>query len=99
LYGPNRREEQRSPRIAELQSNLRSSPHQRQGSVSPHAGRARRRNDEDDRPGRISWNRSMVDMRSQLLHQTLVEELNRRMFFNTVAAVENIGFRAPPGYG
>jgi WNK lysine deficient protein kinase len=37
----------------------------------------------------------MVDMRSQLLHRTLVEELNRRLFFNTVGAVENIGFRAP----
>jgi WNK lysine deficient protein kinase len=37
----------------------------------------------------------MVDLRSQLLHRTLVEELNRRLFFNTVGAVENIGFRAP----
>jgi WNK lysine deficient protein kinase len=98
-FGPEGRSSSRSPRIAELQSNVKSSPHQRQGSMSPHAGRPRRRNDEDDRPGRMSRrNRSMVDMRSQLLHRTLVEELNRRMFFNTVAAVENIGFRAPPGY-
>jgi WNK lysine deficient protein kinase len=37
----------------------------------------------------------MVDLRSQLLHRTLVEELNRRLFFNTVGAVENIGFRSP----
>jgi WNK lysine deficient protein kinase len=93
----------RSPRRAELQSNARASPlvaHQqlqRQGSTSPPD--AGRRNDEDDRRGRMSRNRSMVDMRSQLLHRTLVEELNRRMFFNTVAAVENIGFRMPPGYG
>ncbi|KAL6905752.1 hypothetical protein ACP4OV_003353 [Aristida adscensionis] len=41
--------------------------------------------------------RSMVEMRSQVLHRTLVEELNRRLFFNTVAAVESIGFRAPSG--
>ncbi|KXG27607.1 probable serine/threonine-protein kinase WNK8 isoform X2 [Sorghum bicolor] len=70
-------------------------------SVSPqHAGRPRRREDDDDGTGtsrrrRMTRNRSMVDMRSQLLHRTLVEELNRRLFFNTVGAVENIGFRAP----
>ncbi|PAN15703.1 hypothetical protein PAHAL_3G007100 [Panicum hallii] len=70
---------------------------QRQCSMSPHAGRPRRREDEDwhGRRGRMTRNRSMVDMRSQLLHRTLVEELNRRLFFNTVGAVENIGFRAP----
>jgi len=70
---------------------------QRQCSMSPHAGRPRRRED-DDRHGRgrrMTRNRSMVDMRSQLLHRTLVEELNRRLFFNTVGAVEDIGFRAP----
>jgi WNK lysine deficient protein kinase len=93
----------RSPRRAELQSTTKSplahQQLQRLGSMSPHAGRPRRRNDEEDRRGRMSRNRSMVDMRSQLLHRTLVEELNRRMFFNTVAAIENIGFRTPPGYG
>ncbi|KAF8706980.1 hypothetical protein HU200_030506 [Digitaria exilis] len=72
---------------------------QRQCSMSPHAGRPRRRDDEQDgRHGnrrKMVRNRSMVDMRSQLLHRTLVEELNRRLFFNTVGAVENIGFRAP----
>ncbi|XP_062197195.1 probable serine/threonine-protein kinase WNK8 isoform X2 [Phragmites australis] len=65
----------------------------RQCSMSPHASRTRRR--DDDRRGRMARNRSMVDMRSQVLHRTLVEELNRRLFFNTVGAVENIGFRAP----
>ncbi|RLM69388.1 putative serine/threonine-protein kinase WNK7 isoform X2 [Panicum miliaceum] len=71
---------------------------QRQCSMSPHAGRPRRREDDDRHRhgrGRMTRNRSMVDMRSQLLHRTLVEELNRRLFFNTVGAVENIGFRAP----
>jgi WNK lysine deficient protein kinase len=48
----------------------------------------------------MSRNRSMVDMRSQLLRTGhWWRRLNRRMFFNTVAAVENIGFRTPPGYG
>ena len=47
----------------------------------------------------MSRNRSMVDMRSQLLHRTLVEELNKRLFFNTVGAVHDIGFRDPTTYG
>ncbi|XP_051186109.1 probable serine/threonine-protein kinase WNK8 [Lolium perenne] len=84
-------------------------------NVSPHAGRPRRRGGSPDdsggddggrrgrqqqqQQGRLTRNRSMVDVRSQLLHRTLVEELNKRMFFNTVGAVENIGFRRIPGYG
>lgn len=35
---------------------------------------------------------SMVDIRSQLLHRTLVEEVNKLRLFKTVGAVENIGF-------
>lgn len=34
----------------------------------------------------------MVDIRSQLLHRTLVEEVNKLRLFKTVGAVENIGF-------
>ncbi|KAL2488523.1 putative serine/threonine-protein kinase WNK4 [Forsythia ovata] len=44
---------------------------------------------------RLTRNRSLVDTSSQLLHQSLVEEVNRRRLFKTVDAVENIGFRAP----
>lgn len=44
---------------------------------------------------RLTRNRSLVDTRSQLLHQSLVEEVNRRRLFKTVDAVESIGFRAP----
>ncbi|CAN6348788.1 unnamed protein product [Urochloa humidicola] len=92
----------RSPRrvdttMAQKQYNDNNIAHQlqRQCSMSPqHAGRARRREDGNGRR-RMTRNRSMVDMRSQLLHRTLVEELNRRLFFNTVGAVENIGFRDP----
>ncbi|KAJ6831612.1 putative serine/threonine-protein kinase WNK5 [Iris pallida] len=43
----------------------------------------------------LTRNRSFVDIRSQLLHRTLVEELNRRRMFKTVGAVENIGFQMP----
>jgi len=34
-------------------------------------------------------------MRSQLLHRSLVEEVNKRRLFKTVGAVENIGFQTP----
>ncbi|KAK1264485.1 putative serine/threonine-protein kinase WNK5 [Acorus gramineus] len=45
----------------------------------------------------MARNRSMVDLRSRLLHRTLVEEVNRRRLFKTVGAVENIGFKEPFG--
>ncbi|XP_024040160.1 probable serine/threonine-protein kinase WNK4 isoform X1 [Citrus clementina] len=44
---------------------------------------------------RLTRNRSLVDVRSQLLHRQLVEEVHKRRLFNTVGAVENIGFQAP----
>ncbi|KAK6122171.1 hypothetical protein DH2020_044088 [Rehmannia glutinosa] len=44
---------------------------------------------------RLMRNRSLVDTRSQLLHRSLVEEVNRRRLFKTVGAVENIGFQSP----
>ncbi|KAI7984219.1 putative serine/threonine-protein kinase WNK4 [Camellia lanceoleosa] len=44
---------------------------------------------------RLTRNQSLVDMRSQLLHRSLVEEVNKRRLFKTVGAVENIGFQAP----
>ncbi|XP_038694328.1 probable serine/threonine-protein kinase WNK4 isoform X2 [Tripterygium wilfordii] len=44
---------------------------------------------------RLMRNRSLVDVRSQLLHRSLVEEVSKRRLFNTVGAVENIGFQAP----
>ncbi|XP_040993778.1 probable serine/threonine-protein kinase WNK4 [Juglans microcarpa x Juglans regia] len=44
---------------------------------------------------RLTRNRSLVDIRSQLLHRSLVEEVNKRRLFKTVGAVENIGFQAP----
>ncbi|KAG6433705.1 hypothetical protein SASPL_105320 [Salvia splendens] len=38
---------------------------------------------------------SLVDIRSQLLHRTLVEEVNKRRMFNTVGALEQVGYRQP----
>lgn len=43
---------------------------------------------------RLSRNLSMVDMRSQLLHRNLVDQLKKRLF-KTVGAVEHIGFQMP----
>lgn len=38
---------------------------------------------------------SFVDVRSQLLHRSLLEEIHKRRMFKTVGAVENIGFQEP----
>lgn len=38
---------------------------------------------------------SLMDVRSQLLHRSLVEEINKRRLFKTVGAVEDIGFQTP----
>ncbi|XVF29695.1 hypothetical protein REPUB_Repub15cG0144300 [Reevesia pubescens] len=39
--------------------------------------------------------RSLLDIRSQLLHRTVVAEINKRRLFKTIGAVENIGFQEP----
>ncbi|MED6143360.1 Serine/threonine-protein kinase wnk4 [Stylosanthes scabra] len=46
---------------------------------------------------RLTRNRSLIDIRSQLLHRSLVEEVHKRRLSKTVGAVENIGFQAPCG--
>ncbi|XP_051131036.1 probable serine/threonine-protein kinase WNK5 isoform X2 [Andrographis paniculata] len=42
----------------------------------------------------VRRSRSMVNIHSQLLHQKLVEEINKRRLFNTVGALEHIGWAA-----
>ena len=44
---------------------------------------------------KLSRIRSQVDVRSQLLHRSLLEEINKRRLFKTVGAVENIGYHEP----
>ncbi|KAM7263918.1 hypothetical protein ACFE04_001601 [Oxalis oulophora] len=44
---------------------------------------------------RLNRVRSLVDVRSQLLHRSLVEEINKRRLFKTIGAMENIGFQDP----
>ncbi|KAJ4845912.1 Serine/threonine-protein kinase wnk4 [Turnera subulata] len=46
---------------------------------------------------RLTRNRSLVDVRSQLLHRSLVEEVHKRRLIKTAGAVEDIGYQAPPG--
>ncbi|XP_068318342.1 probable serine/threonine-protein kinase WNK5 isoform X1 [Pyrus communis] len=38
---------------------------------------------------------SLIDVRSQLLHRSLVEEVNKRRLFKTVGTIENVGFQTP----
>ncbi|KVI03263.1 Protein kinase, catalytic domain-containing protein [Cynara cardunculus var. scolymus] len=45
--------------------------------------------------GNIKSVGSAVDIRSQLLHQSLVAEIHKRRLFKTVAAIENIGYHEP----
>lgn len=42
---------------------------------------------------KLSRVKSQVDIRSQLLHRSLVEEIHKRRIFKTVGAIENIGFK------
>jgi WNK lysine deficient protein kinase len=44
---------------------------------------------------RLTRNRSLVDIRSQLLHRSLVEEVHKRRLSKTVGDVEDVGFQAP----
>lgn len=42
---------------------------------------------------KLSRIQSFVDLRSQLLHRSLVEEIHKRRLFKTVGSVVNIGFQ------
>ncbi|XP_065852501.1 probable serine/threonine-protein kinase WNK5 isoform X2 [Euphorbia lathyris] len=44
---------------------------------------------------KLSRVRSLVDVRSQLLHKSLLEEIQKRRLFKTVGTVENIGYQDP----
>ncbi|KAJ9543411.1 hypothetical protein OSB04_023118 [Centaurea solstitialis] len=44
---------------------------------------------------RLTRNHSLVDMRSQLLHRSLVEEVSKRRLSKTVGTVEDVGFQLP----
>ncbi|OIW02609.1 hypothetical protein TanjilG_24060 [Lupinus angustifolius] len=61
------------------------------GSLTPSTSKSK--NVIDNR--RLTRNKSLIDLRSQLLHKSLVEEVHRRRLFQTVGSVENIGYQAP----
>ncbi|XP_021277955.1 probable serine/threonine-protein kinase WNK4 isoform X1 [Herrania umbratica] len=62
-------------------------------ALESHASNPKHRGVMDQR--KLTRNRSLVDIRSQLLHRSLVEEVSKRRLFKTVGAVEDIGFQAP----
>ncbi|XVF65931.1 hypothetical protein PTKIN_Ptkin09bG0290600 [Pterospermum kingtungense] len=39
--------------------------------------------------------RSLLDIRSQLLHRSVMAQINKRRLFKTIGAMENIGFQEP----
>lgn len=82
-----------NPRDSYLPSELQKHYHISPDASTRGAGNSRGRQPTVDRR-RMMRNRSMVDIRSQLLHKTLVHELNKRLF-KTVGSVENIGFQNP----
>ncbi|XP_028768290.1 probable serine/threonine-protein kinase WNK5 [Neltuma alba] len=49
----------------------------------------------DHRPTSMTRMRSYVDVRSQQLQRSLMEEIHKRRMFKTVGAIENIGFLDP----
>ncbi|OMO94031.1 hypothetical protein COLO4_16551 [Corchorus olitorius] len=46
-------------------------------------------------PRKLTKIRSLVDIRSQLLHRSVMAEINKRRLFKTIGAVENIGYQEP----
>ena len=48
-----------------------------------------------NRQRKLTRIRSLVDIRSQLLHRYVMAEINKMRLFKTVGAVENIGFQEP----
>lgn len=62
--------------------------------VGPYAASSTSKNKKIDNR-RLTRNSSLVDVHSQLLHRSLVDEVSKRRLFKTVGAVENIGFQNP----
>lgn len=59
------------------------------------------RNNHGTRNGckRLTRINSCVDVRRQQLQRSLMEEMQKRRMFNTVNAIENVGFQNPEGDG
>ena len=69
--------------------------HERQSNVTVDSHRASTSKTSTAGGPRLTRNRSLVDMRSQLLHKSLVEEVSKRRLSKTVGAVEDVGFQNP----
>ena len=53
------------------------------------------RRTRSDKSARLTRVKSMVNLRSEALHRSLVEMLLKKRLFNTVDAMENIGYQKP----
>ncbi|KAL7194909.1 hypothetical protein ACSBR1_035173 [Camellia fascicularis] len=82
-------EESKSSKNGCNQSNaLMLDTHRTYGSSSNH-------HHQQQQQSKITRVKSLVDIRSQLLHRSLVEMINKRRLFKTVGAVDNIGYKDP----
>ncbi|KAJ9543332.1 hypothetical protein OSB04_023039 [Centaurea solstitialis] len=97
-YGSDDEDEYRSisyhdPRLVGKTNNfMRSCGEER---VSRRCNNSQKVRPETSQFGNIKRVGSSVDIRSQLLHQSLVAEIHKRRLFKTVAAIENIGYHEP----
>lgn len=82
-----------STRFCPKENRQKMYSHRHHGPSSGHSGT--RYSSSNNGLREMSQIRAMLDIRSQLLHRSLVEEINRRRMFQTVGAVENIGFQEP----
>ncbi|KAF5941057.1 hypothetical protein HYC85_022224 [Camellia sinensis] len=83
-------EESKSSKNGYNQSNaLMLDTHRTYASSSNH------HHHQQQQQSKITRVKSLVDIRSQLLHRSLVEMINKRRLFKTVGAVENIGYKDP----
>ncbi|KAJ0809473.1 putative protein kinase WNK-NRBP family [Helianthus annuus] len=72
-----------------------SKNHENQSNVTVDLNKASTSKASTGAGPRLTRNRSLVDMRSQLLHKSLVEEVSKRRLSKTVGTVEEVGFQAP----
>ncbi|KAI7997020.1 putative serine/threonine-protein kinase WNK5 [Camellia lanceoleosa] len=83
-------EESKSSKNGCNQSNaLMLDTHRTYGNSSNH------HHQQQQQQSKITRVKSLVDIRSQLLHRSLVEMINKRRLFKTVGVVENIGYKDP----
>jgi WNK lysine deficient protein kinase len=72
--------------------NMRMNSHTHTHTHKNHHG-------PNNRCPRLTRINSCLDVKKQQLQRSLMEEIQKRRMFNTVSAIENIGFQNPEGDG